>query len=353
MNRLLIVTDSTPKAEALRLRLAPVFELQFINPSQMPDTRPDENLLIDIDLHNDLLFLEVRNWLTHRSRRQDLVFMVDEISLIDRVRSSELNATAICFRPASRKALLNALLGDFDALLLDPSRPPVRSYPGVGPALDALANIFASSRFGTALNLPEICNANDIILEHTRTRGLSIWLNHVRKHHSQTYQHSLLVVGVTAAFCQKLGFSTSDQGRMVLGAMFHDIGKVQIPVSVLEKPGSLDDDETSLMRKHPEHGFEALRSDPGIQKDTLDMVLHHHELLDGSGYPHRLPSKDIGDAVRILTICDIFSALIERRSYRDPMTCEAAFEVMLKMGSKLDGDLLAEFRFASHVPLAA
>ena len=128
MNRLLILTDSTPKAEAIRVWLPAAFDLKFINPSQMPDAMPDENVLVDIDLHNDLLFLEVRKWLTHRTRRRNVVFMLDKFSLIDTTRSSELNATATCPRPASRKAILNALLGDFDALLLDTSRPPVRSF---------------------------------------------------------------------------------------------------------------------------------------------------------------------------------------------------------------------------------
>jgi HD-GYP domain-containing protein (c-di-GMP phosphodiesterase class II) len=81
----------------------------------------------------------------------------------------------------------------------------------------------------------------------------------------------------------------------------------------------------------------------------LDMIVHHHEFLDGSGYPHGLHGKEISDLVRIMTISDVFAALIERRSYKPPVSAEAAYQVLLDMGPKLDTDLVRAFKFVSRI----
>src|SRR3954452_1245187 len=131
--------------------------------------------------------------------------------------------------------------------------------------------------------------------------------------------------------------------------MLHDIGKARIPLSILEKPDRLDQDEMALMRKHPEYGLEALGANCALPPEMLDMVVHHHELLDGSGYPHGLMGNEISDLVRIMTISDIFGALIERRSYKPPLSGEAAYQILTDMGSKLDVDLVRAFRFAAKL----
>ena len=100
--------------------------------------------------------------------------------------------------------------------------------------------------------------------------------------------------------------------------MLHDLGKVHVPVAVLEKPGLLDDAEMEEMRKHPQLGFESLQNAPDVHGDILEIVLRHHEFLDGSGYPDRLPSSQIRDSVRIITICDIFAALSQAWQQKSP-----------------------------------
>ena len=79
------------------------------------------------------------------------------------------------------------------------------------------------------------------------------------------------------------------------------------------------------------------------------MVVHHHEYLDGSGYPHKLSGSEISDLVRIITIADVFGALIERRSYKPPLTGDAAYKILLDMGPKLDKDLVRAFGFAAKL----
>src|SRR4029079_8794258 len=111
---------------------------------------------------------------------------------------------------------------------------------------------------------------------------LSCWIDAVRKHHSQTYQHCLLVTGVATAFGQHLGLSQVDRSRLAFAGMLHDIGKARVPVTILEKPSPLDRDEMAVMRLHPEYGLEALKGAAELQPEMRDIVIHHHEYLDGS-----------------------------------------------------------------------
>ena len=174
------------------------------------------------------------------------------------------------------------------------------------------------------------------------------WIDIIRKHHSQTYQHCLVVTGVAVAF--RSAPSLFPRGPTENGdRAAHDIGKARIPVAILEKPGPLDEDELAVMRQHPLLGYEALRTVQGLHAAMLDMVVHHHEYLDGSGYPHGLQASELSDLVRMMTIADIFGALIEQRSYKPAMSGEAAYQVIKDMGSKLDKDLIREFQPISRI----
>ncbi len=174
--------------------------------------------------------------------------------------------------------------------------------------------------------------------------GLSRWLDTVRRHHEGTYQHCLLVTGTAAAFGLNLGLARADMERLYSAAMFHDIGKATIPLAVLDKPGRLDDEERALIETHPAAGYDVLKGTSGISAEILDAVRHHHEYLDGSGYPDRLGAADISDIVRILTISDIFAALIEDRRYKPSMPRTQAYEILCGMHGKLERPLVTAFK---------
>jgi HD-GYP domain-containing protein (c-di-GMP phosphodiesterase class II) len=126
--------------------------------------------------------------------------------------------------------------------------------------------------------------------------------------------------------------------------MFHDLGKARIPLAVLDKPGKLDAEERALIETHPAAGHAVLKATPGISAEILDAVRHHHEFLDGSGYPDGLCAESISDIVRILTISDIFSALIEQRTYKQAMSRATAYEILLGMKGKLERPLVEAFK---------
>jgi HD-GYP domain-containing protein (c-di-GMP phosphodiesterase class II) len=139
-------------------------------------------------------------------------------------------------------------------------------------------------------------------------------------------------------------FSDADLMRLGLAATLHDVGKARIPLAILDKPGRLDQSEQEIMNRHPVIGYELLKPVADMSPEILDGVRHHHEYLDGSGYPDGLTASQISDLVRLLTISDIFAALVERRPYRSPMSRQDAYKVLCDMGGKLEAPLVNAFR---------
>ncbi|MFE1602754.1 HD-GYP domain-containing protein [Methylobacterium sp. ID0610] len=211
-----------------------------------------------------------------------------------------------------------------------------------------VTRIFRAATEGEALSQDDVETGTRIILDAMADSGIRVWLDTIWAHEIGVYQHSLGVAGYACAFAVQLGFRRRDQERLVRAALLHDIGKARIPRAILNKPAALSGEEMAVMRAHPAIGAELLADQGGFDPEILDVVRHHHEMLDGSGYPDGLRGAQISDIVRLATICDIYSALTERRPYRAPMAAAEAWAVMERMGPKLDRPLLAAFR-----PIAA
>lgn len=207
-----------------------------------------------------------------------------------------------------------------------------------------LSRIFGAAVARTAIARDDLDEGVAALIRSTKAAGISHWVDIVRRYDDATYQHCLLVAGLTAAFAAQLGLTAGKQRMLVQAALLHDIGKARVPLETLNKAGPLTLAEQAQMRRHPADGYFMLTGQGGLEPGVLDIVLHHHEMLDGSGYPEGLRRERIADVVRIVTICDIQAALIERRSYRKPMAAEDAYGLLLAMGGKLDPTLVAAFR---------
>lgn len=340
MDCLSIISDSAFRAQTIGKQLHGVFQTKLIALDDIPSSPPPQYTLCDVNLDSALI-PALKHWLQRGPKNGKIILAVDKGSRFQAVQASALGATDVLPRPLEGKAVLKELLGDLESLA---DGPGIAASPGVTAGVKALRRIFASASLGAPLDPKSINMAGETIVSNIRTDGFARWINVVRKHHSQTYQHCLVVTGVAVAFAQHLHFSRADQQRIATAGLLHDIGKARIPVAILEKPGPLDADEWVVMRQHPLTGYEALRNMPGLAPEMLDMVVHHHEYLDGSGYPHGLAARELSDLVRTMTIADIFGALIERRSYKPPMSGEAAYGILKNMSSKLDPDMVREFQ---------
>jgi HD-GYP domain-containing protein (c-di-GMP phosphodiesterase class II) len=125
-----------------------------------------------------------------------------------------------------------------------------------------------------------------------------------------------------------LGLPPEDLRTLVHGGMVHDVGKIEIPDSVLNKPGRLDAQEREIIERHPITGFNMCRL-LGFMNGELEVIRHHHEAWDGSGYPDQLKGHDIPFLARILAVADVYDALTSDRAYRKAMTHEDACQILL------------------------
>lgn len=173
---------------------------------------------------------------------------------------------------------------------------------------------------------------------------MSVWIDLIQGYHDGTAQHCSLVSGYTLAFARTLGLGEKQTERLFDAAFFHDVGKAKIPLTILDKPGRLEPDEWEIMKRHVLHSYDILSRDEHTAGEIARVARDHHEYLDGSGYPNGIRGNEIDDITRIITICDIFAALTERRAYKPPKPFDEAYSILASMaGTKLDPDLVQLF----------
>jgi putative nucleotidyltransferase with HDIG domain len=170
-----------------------------------------------------------------------------------------------------------------------------------------------------------------------------------------TGSHSRDVVGLTLAVSDRLGLDARDRRNAEFAALLHDVGKVRIPESIINKPGPLDPDERAIIVRHTIVGQEMLERVGGLLADVGQIVRSCHENWDGSGYPDRLAGEEIPLVARIVTACDAFSAMTTTRSYRRALSQnEALRELEACAGSQFDPRVVAVLlEVASTAPRAA
>jgi HD-GYP domain-containing protein (c-di-GMP phosphodiesterase class II) len=145
-----------------------------------------------------------------------------------------------------------------------------------------------------------------------------------------TRKHSQNVAGVAVRLARHLGFSQRELTMMQIAGLLHDLGKLAIPDAVLDKPEGLSTDERALMRQHPYFTYHVIRMVSGLET-VSEWAGYHHERLDGSGYPFRLPGDQIPLGARIMAVADVLSALAEDRPYRRPLGERAVLDQLEAM----------------------
>lgn len=271
------------------------------------------------------------------------IFLVEHSSHMSISQAYALGATLVLPGTIDKIKLLAALVDPAEEASGSSGHAP-QPDNAVETAAIAIASMFTSVTSGQPIDVDGTKEAGRQIADRITQHGLSEWLTTVRRHHEGTYQHCLLVTGVAIDFGLSLGVGRPDLERLYTAAMFHDIGKARIPLAILDKPGRLDPEERAIIETHPVAGYDFLKDHDNISPEILDAVRHHHEFLDGSGYPDALCAGNIGDVVRILTIADIFAALIEHRHYKPTMPRAEAYNILCGMSGKLEKALLTAFR---------
>jgi len=168
-------------------------------------------------------------------------------------------------------------------------------------------------------------------------------LEALRDYDQYTYMHSISVALLSYTIASVIGYSREKLKALVLGALLHDIGKLTIPVAILNKPVSLSDEEYRVVQSHPTRGVQR-SSDFLLPRDTLSAIMEHHERWNGCGYPHRLFKDEIHPYSRIIAVADVFDALITDRPYRPGIPPYHAIEMMIKeAGNNFSPEIIHAF----------
>jgi len=210
-----------------------------------------------------------------------------------------------------------------------PSPPPPRqaTQPMAGELLQAAAvchksreavtSMFHEARLGKAIDAEKCLPlVDDITASVYRNPGALVSLARLKTKDDYTYMHSVAVCALMVALGRELGMPEAECRDVGLAGLLHDMGKALIPNEVLNKPGKLTEDEFALVRTHPERGHEMLLEANGANAVALDVCLHHHERMDGTGYPHRLPADKLTQVARMGAVCDVYDAITSNRPYK-------------------------------------
>jgi len=211
-------------------------------------------------------------------------------------------------------------------------------------SLACFEDCFSRIQRGEPLPIDDIYASSRQIRDAACGDTFDTWIDALANHHNYSFRHSMFACGALTYFAHSIGIGANDLERLTVGGLMHDIGKSMIPVEILDKPGELDDAEWQIMRKHPIYARDILMRETDLGPDIITMAAHHHEKLDGTGYPYGLSGAQINDCTRLIAIADVYSALIDERCYKPAITNEQALDLMASFEGHLDMDLFKAFR---------
>lgn len=180
-----------------------------------------------------------------------------------------------------------------------------------------LTSMFAEARLGKALEIEGCASLVEEISESVlRNSSALISVARLKLRDEYTYMHSMAVCALMIALARQLGLDADTTREAGMAGLLHDMGKALVPLEILNKPGKLTDDEFAVMKSHPAKGAALLQKMKGASAATIDVCLHHHERVDGGGYPHKLAGEKISLLSKMGAVCDVYDAVTSNRPYK-------------------------------------
>ncbi|MGJ8618722.1 MAG: HD-GYP domain-containing protein [Methylophilaceae bacterium] len=208
----------------------------------------------------------------------------------------------------------------------------------------AVQGMFSDVRMGKAVNVEAVMPlVDEISASIERNQGALISLARLKTQDDYTYMHSVAVCALMTALGKQLGLDDLAVKQAGLAGLLHDVGKAAIRLEILNKPGALTEDEFKSVKLHPEKGY-ALLQQAGITDEVaLDVCLHHHEKMDGTGYPHQLQGDNISHFARMGAICDVYDAITSNRPYKSGWEPSESLKKMASWNGHFDLEILKAF----------
>ncbi len=187
----------------------------------------------------------------------------------------------------------------------------------VAKSKKAVFSMFQEARMGNAVNVESIQPlVNEIAESVSRNTGALIGLARLKTKDDYTYMHSIAVCALMIALGKQLNLSESEIKDAGMAGLLHDIGKMMIPTEILNKPGKLTDEEFDIVKQHPLAGHQMLLKAESICPAALDVCLHHHEKMDGTGYPYHYKDDKLSVMAKMGAVCDVYDAITSNRAYK-------------------------------------
>lgn len=217
-------------------------------------------------------------------------------------------------------------------------------------SVQVLENVFGRLQEGDAISVeqvePVISSVSKSMDDHP---AVFISVTRLKSKDEVTFLHSISVSALMILFSRHLGLKEELVQALGTAGLLHDVGKLEIPLEVLNKEGRLNDDEIQLIRDHPEKGHAILSRQEGMSEIVLDVCLNHHERIDGKGYPRRLSHSQISLHARLAAICDVYDAITSVRPYKAPWSAKEALTWMLANEGHFDRRLVKKFALCLSV----
>jgi len=180
----------------------------------------------------------------------------------------------------------------------------------------ATVSMFQEARMGNSVKVDDVAPLVDEISQSiSRNPGAMLSLTQIKNKDDYTYLHSVAVCALMIALGKQLNYK-GDLQALGMAGLLHDVGKAHIPDEVLNKEGKLTDEEFKCIMEHPRKGWKTLKTSYGVDKIALDVCLHHHERVDGKGYPEKLIGRYISLEAKMGAVCDVYDAITSDRCYK-------------------------------------
>jgi putative nucleotidyltransferase with HDIG domain len=208
----------------------------------------------------------------------------------------------------------------------------------------AVISMFNDVRMGKAVNAESAMQCVDeIAASVARNEGALISLLRLKNKDDYTYMHSVAVSALMVVLAKELSLSEGDVRQAGLAGLLHDIGKAAVPMDYLNKPGALTDAEFAVVRLHPERGYELMKQANITDEAALDVCLHHHEKMNGKGYPHQLQGDEISLFAKMGAVCDVYDAITSSRSYKTSWEPSQSLQRMAQWSDHFDDTVFKAF----------
>ena len=264
-------------------------------------------------------------------------------------------------RPASLVVAVAAESVQADRLPPNPDAAPLQ-HPPTRPARTAMAeelhqaarlclrsreavsSMFSEARLGRALEAERCLPLVDDITQSVfRNPGALVGLARLKTQDDYTYMHSVAVCALMVSLSHQMGLDDATCRDAGLAGLLHDLGKAAMPLEILNKPAKLTAEEFAVIRTHPERGWQMLHDGRGATEMAMDVCLHHHQRIDGGGYPHQLPGEQLTPFARMGAVCDVYDAITSNRPYKAGWDPAESISLMASWKGQFDEAIFQHF----------